>query len=227
MEVNDKNKSRVGDIIEYRAIIWLTEQGFEVFKNAIRVGPVDLVILDRTTGVIKLVDVKKVVDKNRPYVRISNPTLTQQQKGLNVHLLFYNAKLDLFAWSINEVYQQFDKQKQELQATKCMVADRQFDSLASVARFYGVKVGTLREWMRTHPEKTLEEAINNARDNSKLVVIDGVEYTDKKHACTILGISMRKIEYWHYEKGLTVAEAFDYVINHTKERKPRSATILK
>lgn len=56
MEIIDKN--RIGDISEHKAILWLWDQGYEVFKNCGCTGKVDLIAVK--DGEILQIDVKTV-----------------------------------------------------------------------------------------------------------------------------------------------------------------------
>jgi len=47
----------IGDITEYKAVIWLIENNFKVFKNSECTGPIDLIAIS-DTGEIKFIDVK-------------------------------------------------------------------------------------------------------------------------------------------------------------------------
>lgn len=49
---------RGGDIAEYKAIVWLLDKGYEVFKNVGATGDVDLVVLKDST--FTKIDVKTV-----------------------------------------------------------------------------------------------------------------------------------------------------------------------
>ena len=51
------SSSSIGDITEYKAVIWLIENNFKVFKNSECTGPIDLIAVSRT-GEIKFIDVK-------------------------------------------------------------------------------------------------------------------------------------------------------------------------
>lgn len=94
----DMHASRLGDITEHRAINWLWEQGFEVFKNCGCSGPVDLIAMDKD-GKIILIDVKLAA---KSYTLDSAPYRTtcrsQLQKDIGVHLLMYRPELKDFHW---------------------------------------------------------------------------------------------------------------------------------
>ena len=52
-----KAQSRKGDLVEYYAVAWLWEQGYEVFKNAGCSGPIDMIAMN-DKGEMILIDVK-------------------------------------------------------------------------------------------------------------------------------------------------------------------------
>jgi hypothetical protein len=74
-----------GDLSEYRASIWLAEQGYDVFRNMICTGPVDLIALDRFTGETILVDVKS--SSYDPPVKASHHWNNLDQEALGVRYL--------------------------------------------------------------------------------------------------------------------------------------------
>jgi hypothetical protein len=57
------NSSRQGNSAELKAVLWLWEQGFEVFRNSCSTGPADLVVWDKKTpeSPLRLVDVKNPI----------------------------------------------------------------------------------------------------------------------------------------------------------------------
>lgn len=60
MKITDPN--RIGDINELKAVTWLLEQGYEVFRNVGCTGPIDLVAVK--PGEVLMIDVKtsKIVE---------------------------------------------------------------------------------------------------------------------------------------------------------------------
>lgn len=220
--MNDEaSKGKIGEIVEYKAVAWLLLQGLEVYKNVTYHGPVDIITLDKTTGYVRKIDVKKVVDATRRSVKVSHPKRTTQQVNLDVVLLYYDEKHDFFAWSTEEIYANMGKQKVERVIQPHVVFDRDFTSLASAAKHFGVKEKTVREWLRRNPTATLEQAISYARDNAKLVVVDGVKYSCKKEACEKLNVDLHTVEYWHYEK----KKNFEEAIHEVKRRQNTPSTI--
>ena len=43
MEIMFSNTNRTGDISEHKAVVWLLEQGYEVFRNECCSGPIDII----------------------------------------------------------------------------------------------------------------------------------------------------------------------------------------
>lgn len=62
MNIGNKHKHR-GCHSELLAVLWLLEQGWEVFRNVSQHGPADLTVWNPTTAEIRLVDVKTVHTK--------------------------------------------------------------------------------------------------------------------------------------------------------------------
>lgn len=59
-------RNRKGDIAEYKAAIWLMEQGYEVFRNMGYTGPVDLIA--KIDNEYLNIDVKTLQRKNNDYI---------------------------------------------------------------------------------------------------------------------------------------------------------------
>lgn len=78
--------SRLGDIAELQASVWLMGQGYDVFRNLSCVGPVDLVARNRATGAMLAVDVKSV--NSIPYRRrdgaVCLPLFRHPREGVHV-----------------------------------------------------------------------------------------------------------------------------------------------
>lgn len=92
--------NRKGDHAELKAVAWLWEQGYEVFKNSGCTGPIDLVAITPEGDTI-LIDVKMVL--SQPHLeddpnkrRRSGGNITEHQKKLGVQVLGYNLELDKF-----------------------------------------------------------------------------------------------------------------------------------
>lgn len=220
--MNDEtNKGRIGEIVEYKAVAWLLLQGLEVYKNVTYHGPVDIITLDRATGDVRKIDVKKVVDATRRSTKVSHPRKTTHQVDLEVVFLYYDEKHDLFAWSTDEIYANMGKHKTERVIQPQVVFNQDFSSLAAAAKHFGVKERTVREWMRRNPTSTLEQAVSYARNNTKAVTVDGIKYSCKKEACEKLNVDLRLVEYWHYEK----KKPFEEAIHEVKRRQERADTV--
>jgi PD-(D/E)XK endonuclease len=76
--------SRVGDITELKAAVWLLEQGWEVFRNVGCTGLADLVAFD-TEGQIHRIDVKKT-HKNKTGTGYNK--LKPEQKAAGIRVLY-------------------------------------------------------------------------------------------------------------------------------------------
>ncbi len=85
------SKSRKGDIAEHYAIIWLWEQGYEVFINAGCSGAVDLIAWKGDNKI--LIDVKtffKRKDRNAQTYSDISSSRTLEQKNLGVQILGFH-----------------------------------------------------------------------------------------------------------------------------------------
>lgn len=88
----DLEVNRIGDLTEHRAITWLLEQGWEVFRNTGRTGPVDVVGID-PQGQTVLLDIKT----HRPETSShAGHQRTDLQKQWGVCILIYNPADDTF-----------------------------------------------------------------------------------------------------------------------------------
>ena len=92
--------NRKGDHAELKAVAWLWEQGYEVFRNCGCTGPVDLVAITPEGDTI-LIDVKTML--SQPHLeddpnkrRRSGSNITDTQKQIGVQVLGYNLELDEF-----------------------------------------------------------------------------------------------------------------------------------
>ena len=75
--------NRLGDLTELRAVIWLWEQGYEVFKNLSGVGPIDLLTVNKFTGEVVFIDVK-YRDGNKAFGRLKDEQENIKVRVLNV-----------------------------------------------------------------------------------------------------------------------------------------------
>ena len=86
-----ESASRKGDIAEHYAIIWLWEQGYEVFINAGCSGAVDLIAWKGDNKI--LIDVKtffKRKDRNAQTYSDISSSRTLEQKNLGVQVLGFH-----------------------------------------------------------------------------------------------------------------------------------------
>jgi hypothetical protein len=86
------DSSRVGDYAECKAVTWLWERGYEVFKNSGCSGPVDLIVMGRD-GTLIPIDVKTVRSAGKYG---TNCSLSEYQRDLGVQILTYNPVGDTF-----------------------------------------------------------------------------------------------------------------------------------
>lgn len=95
---------RQGDMSEIKALSFLLDNGFEVFRNESSTGPVDIISLDTVNNKVMLIDVKTLSPAKATGIF---PTLkkTKMQQNLDVQFLFYDKNSDTFTWekdAINE-----------------------------------------------------------------------------------------------------------------------------
>jgi len=83
--------SKVGDLLELKAVCWLLEQGYEVFRNDCCTGPIDIIALNKETNEILKIDVKTTF-LNTNGTRVNLPKLNQLQVKLGVKILTLNKK---------------------------------------------------------------------------------------------------------------------------------------
>lgn len=213
LESNNQCKGKIGQVVEYKAIAWLLLQGYEVFKNVTYHGPVDLIALDPETKAIKLVDVKKVVDGSRKTTKVSHPKISDVQRSLGVAPLFYDEKNNFFAWTTKEIYDRLGKEKKSpVVVQPQIVLGHEFSSFAEMCRHFEVHPPSLRTWRTQNPEASIEEAISWAQTHRKIVHVNGQTYSNKREACKALGIELRTVEYWTYDKGLTFEAAVNAIL---------------
>jgi len=92
MENNTKLAAKkVGDLLELKAVCWLLEQGYEVFRNGCSTGPIDIIALNLETNKILKIDVK-TVSISSDGKRMCFPKLRDNQVSLGVKLLGFNKK---------------------------------------------------------------------------------------------------------------------------------------
>ena len=84
-----ESASRKGDIAEHYAIIWLWEEGYEVFINAGCTGAVDLIA--KKDGILTQIDVKtRQLRKNRGTYSDTSGIRSKEQKDDGVHFLAFH-----------------------------------------------------------------------------------------------------------------------------------------
>tara|TARA_R100000808_G_C2018159_1_gene67625 strand:+ start:114 stop:446 length:333 start_codon:yes stop_codon:yes gene_type:complete len=92
MENNTKLAAKkVGDLLELKAVCWLLEQGYEVFRNDCSTGPIDIIALNLETNEILKIDVKTVQIRSDGK-RACFPKLRDNQVNLGIKLLGFNEK---------------------------------------------------------------------------------------------------------------------------------------
>ena len=81
--------SRVGDISEMDICLRFMKDGWEVFRNVGSSGPIDLVVVDFTTGNVMLLDSKTPTINRRKdgMTTIHAGKLTDEQKNIGVRLV--------------------------------------------------------------------------------------------------------------------------------------------
>ncbi|MDE2097316.1 MAG: hypothetical protein KGL39_08745 [Patescibacteria group bacterium] len=82
------NTNKKGDIAEYKAILWLLEQGYAVFKNVECTGDTDLVAIK--DGEFLRIDVKTVPTKNGELLFRVPKSEEQRAKGIKLLWVFEN-----------------------------------------------------------------------------------------------------------------------------------------
>jgi len=93
--IDTGNTKRTGDITEIKAISWLLDQGYEVFKNVSCVGPIDIITYDTKTDEVVFIDVKT---RDFKWPSSHTPYKTDFQEEAGVVILLYDPKIDMFKW---------------------------------------------------------------------------------------------------------------------------------
>lgn len=79
----------VGSLNEYKAVVWLIEQGYEVYKNVNPIGEVDLIAAKAGGGVVIEVDVKTLRKaSSKRYNFLKKDYLTEDQIDRGIKPLF-------------------------------------------------------------------------------------------------------------------------------------------
>ena len=81
--------NRSGDISEHKAVVWLLEQGYEVFRNECCSGPIDIIAYNMETQEILKIDVKTCSSRiRRDGTEVTDlPYIKQKQRELGIRLL--------------------------------------------------------------------------------------------------------------------------------------------
>ena len=53
-----RDKQKIGDISEFKAVIKFLQEGYWVFRNVQGSGPIDMVLVHKGTGAVRKIDVK-------------------------------------------------------------------------------------------------------------------------------------------------------------------------
>lgn len=217
-------RSRIGDVIEHRAIVWLLEEGFEVFKNVSCIGPIDLMVLDQSGSVFR-VDVKKCTDASRNDDKITFHTKTEEQKKLDVRFLLYDEARDYFGWSVEEIYRNSGRpykksvnKKSKKKKTK-VVFSKEFKSIPEIARFYKINERSLRERQRQHPNESLEQSVEEVVNKSKTVIVFGHIYGNRVEACRRYGVNSKSVEERMRVHGTSLEKTIQHFIDRNERKK--------
>ena len=92
--------NRTGDVTEHKAVVWLLEQGYEVFRNECCSGPIDIIALNIETQEILKIDVKtgSIYIREDGTRRVNHSKLKELQIKLDVKLLSYDKERDTFTF---------------------------------------------------------------------------------------------------------------------------------
>ena len=86
-----RDKQKVGDISEHRAVIKFLKEGHWVFRNVSPKGPIDMVLVHEKTGDVRKIDVKTNSYRQswKPGTRIHRQR-TKEQIKIGVELEFFD-----------------------------------------------------------------------------------------------------------------------------------------
>jgi len=92
---------------ELKAVIWLLEQGYDVFRNVSPCGHADLIAVNHETKEIIMVDVKTIMKRKRTmgFVTWAAPPSAQNE---NVRILCYSPEDNECYWA-----EQINKEREE------------------------------------------------------------------------------------------------------------------
>ena len=103
--------SRKGDVAEYKAVIWLLEQGYEVFLNCCSTGPADMLVWKPETEEILKVDVKTASWKMSGGKKVQH-LQPNKNEHLGITLLHYDPESGMLFWQsekpANEDWEQLE-----------------------------------------------------------------------------------------------------------------------
>jgi len=98
--------NRSGDLTEHKAVVWLLEKGYEVFRNECCTGPIDIIAINLETKDLLKIDVKTgAIYNTKDGIRKINcqRKLTELQKELDVKILMYDKENNKFEF-INSLF---------------------------------------------------------------------------------------------------------------------------
>ena len=106
------SEKRTGDITELKICHHFLKEGYEVFKNVSCTGIIDIILFNKHTGEVTLLDAKTPIisQKKDGTIRLSSGKTTDRQKELNIKVVcVYNNKSYMSNHCIGEVI--YEKEK--------------------------------------------------------------------------------------------------------------------
>ena len=84
-----RDKQKIGDVSEFKAVIKFLQDGYWVFRNVQGSGPIDMVLVHKKTGEVRKIDVKTTSYRKswRPGTKICRQR-TPEQIQLKVEYAF-------------------------------------------------------------------------------------------------------------------------------------------
>ena len=84
-----RDKQKIGDVSEFKAVIKFLQEGYWVFRNVQGSGPIDMVLVHKKTGEVRKIDVKTTSYRKswRPGTKICRQR-TPEQVRLKVEYEF-------------------------------------------------------------------------------------------------------------------------------------------
>ena len=91
-----RDKQKIGDINEFKAVIKFLKEEYWVFRNVQGTGPIDMVLVHQKTGNVRKIDVKTNSYRQswKPGTKIYRMRKEEQVK-LNVELEFFDRDEEL------------------------------------------------------------------------------------------------------------------------------------